>query len=104
MSEEILNTTITIKLSFKFGKKKKNERQSISMNQQPLDSTTIVAKTLDARKNIFGFDPCWCKNARPQNTNITNVITKIQGKSAKIVRTRGFGVKPKFVRLIIEQI
>ena len=55
------------------------------------------------RENItFGINSCWCKNTRPQNTDTTNGIIKTKRKSAKRARTRGSGVRTKFVRLIIK--
>ena len=35
--------------------------------------------------STFGRDSCWCKNVRPQNTNITNGIAKTQKKHKKSV-------------------
>ena len=66
----------------------------------------------------FGLDSCWCKNFRRKSTskiivsylyknaipqNTRNGIFSTQIKSAKIVRTIGPRVRPKFVRLIVKK-
>ena len=99
-----LNTTINIKLSFKFGKEIWNLSPKIFRWVGHLWTRLLLVRTRQTQRYHFCTRLLLVQNPIPQNTNTTNVIVKTQRKSAKRVRIRGSGVRPKFVRLKIKRI
>ena len=69
-----------------------------------MNSNPVGTEMSDAKISPFKSTHVGEKMLDPKTLTLTNGLVKTQRKSAKTVRTRGSGVRPKFVRLIIEQI